>query len=190
MSSFEFPDFDAPLDTDARIAAAPENGTVRGMFFQQILEELGDNRPEWVSGSHIAFGSYPMRDFMRLLVEGAERLYPSVSVREGLRRLGHLNFPKFSNTMVGSAIFAVAGRDYGKVVSLAGKAYGVSMSPGRVSTVRIGPNHARVQMVDVWTFPECYQIGVFEGAMKACGVTGRIQIAQHSESSADYDLQW
>lgn len=190
VPDFEFPDWSAPLDVAARVAAAPDDGTVRGMFFQQIADALGDRLPDGVSDRYTAFGNYPLRGYMELLAEAARVLHPQQTVREGLRRLGQQVYPMFASTMVGSAIFAVAGHDFGKVASLASKAYGVSISPGRLSTIQVAPAHLRVQMIDIWSFPASFQYGVFEGAMEQCGVTGRIRVAQHSPSAADFDIQW
>lgn len=117
-------------------------------------------------------------------------LHPELPIRDAMRQLGRHVYPNFVATMVGKAIFSVAGRDFGRVAALAGRAYAVSVSPGEVRSEPCGPNHVRVILRDLWPFPDAYQIGVWEGAMQVCGVKGEIRVRALSPCDVDYDIRW
>ena len=72
LSRFESPRWDAPFDVEGEIAAAPPEGTVRGMFFDFLIDRVRGLTGQRIDEtSRIAFGKYPMREYLRLLVRTA-----------------------------------------------------------------------------------------------------------------------
>jgi uncharacterized protein (TIGR02265 family) len=182
-STFVKPDFDKPLDLAATIAEVPESATVRGMFFQMLNDrarrEQGQPLRENVPP---AFSRGSMRDYMELLVAAATTLYPNVPVREGLRRVGHTLYDDFFSTMVGKAIFSVAGRNFLRLTDLAPRAYEVSYEPCALRTEILGPNNVRVAMRPVHVFPDSFQVGAWEGAARFCSIEPMIRITPYATS--------
>ena len=161
------------------------------MFFSDIRGVLANaGVPAIDFRSYVPFASYPIRDYMRLIAESAAALHPELPLRDAMRRLGLHVYPTFASTMVGRAIFSVAGRDFAKVANLARRAYDVSVAPGEVSTELLAPKHVRVTLNDLWPFPDAYQLGVWEGAMRVCDADGEILVRVRSESEVDYDIRW
>ncbi len=175
-------------DLQDRIARTPADWRVKGMYFTPILQMLKDHgltvaeeRP------YVSFRDYPLRDFMRLKLEAAQALHPRVDPKNGLRLLGQVAFPTLMSSTVGRVIFAVAGRSWSTALQLVQQAYNVSVS-GRVDLVDCSEQSARVRMRDVWNFPDCYHVGVFEGAMRAYKIEGQVVVQLH-DRPCDVDLQ-
>jgi uncharacterized protein (TIGR02265 family) len=191
LSRFEAPRWEAPYDVEAEILEAPPDATVRGMFFDFIV-----SRVEMVTGqrfdttSRIAFGKYPMREYMRLLSRAAEIIHPSVSKREGLRRLGQLVFDDFYETMIGRAIFSVAGRSMERICALAPKAYDVSYGPTQVLTFMRGPKHAQVIHSPMYVFAETFHVGAWEGAARFSGTEAVVRVQKTRPGHFEYDVRW
>lgn len=180
-----------PIDVASRIDAAPADATVRGMFLEELVEGAhAAGATDFRRRAYTSFGRYPMREYMQLIVEASTAASPSAPLREAMRALGRRTYPRFAATMIGSAIFSIAGRDFEKVAGLAGRAYGVSVSPGEVKATTLKPGHTRVQLRQIWPFPDAFQIGVWEGALMACHTEGEIRVKVLSESDVDFDIRW
>jgi uncharacterized protein (TIGR02265 family) len=185
---FALPDWQAPLDAAALIALAPEDGKVKGLYFQDLVDRAGalaDARPRYVP-----FIDYPLREYMALCVSAAEAAHPREPLRNGLRLLGRGAYPKLVSTLIGKTIFGVAGRDFGTVLELASRGYSVSMSPGAVSLTERESHRARVELRQIWNFADAYQVGVFEGALIALGSSGEVKIRQLSPCDVDFEVTW
>lgn len=188
---FAAPQWDAPFDTAREIADVPTDATVRGMFFDFVIDRVREvTRTRLDTTTRLAFGRYPMREYLALLVEGAELLHPGVSTREALRRVGESVFEEFCGTMFGRAIFSVAGRNMERIVALAPKAYDVSYSPTIVQTHMTGQTSARVSMTPMFVFPDTFHVGAWEGAGRFCGITTVVRIQKSRPGFAEYDIRW
>lgn len=191
---FDLPDWQAPLDTAAQLAGAPEHGTTKGLFFQDIVNTCTAARVALsVPGArarYVPFIDYPLREYIELLVSAAELLHPREPLRNGLRRLGRLAYPTLVGTLIGRAIFGVAGRDFGVVLSLASRAYSVSIKPGDATLVERGDGRAVVALRNIWSFPDAYQVGVFEGALIALGLRGEVKTRVLSPCNVDFEVTW
>ena len=167
-------DWSQPVDFRARIAAVPADAQVRGMFMQVLLDALSpDVRNKLGPRRYVAFKNYPMREYVELLAFAAEQARGQKPA-EHVRRLGRLIYPRYVKTVSGSAIFALAGRDYGCVIEAAPVAYRIALEPASIVIRHVEPGHARVELRHVYNLPELHHVGIWEGAMTVCGVTGAI----------------
>jgi uncharacterized protein (TIGR02265 family) len=99
-------------------------------------------------------------------------------------------YPNYAKTMTGTAVFAVAGRDYRRIVELCPRAYQIGMTPGSVKLRSISDGHAIAELRDIWNVPDFHGVGVWEGAMDVCGVKGTIDVHCHNHGSVDFELRW
>lgn len=188
---FSLPDWQAPLDVAAQIAATPERGVVKGLFFQDIVDAAGTLGPlPEARPRYLPFIDYPTREYMALLVACATRVHPKEPARNGLRRLGRLAYPTLAATLLGRAIFGMAGRDFGTILSLASRAYAASMKPGEASLMDRAAQRGVISLREVWTFPDAYQVGVFEGALIAVGLSGEVKVRVLSPCDVDFEVTW
>lgn len=191
MTDFAPPDLDSPLDVDARVAAVPEKAKVRGMFFQDVhaaLKKAG--LPVMGRESYVAFKFYPIRDYLRVTADGAQRLYPDLPLRRGLYLLGHDTYPRFAETMLGKAVFATVMGNLGDVLDATKRAYPMVLNPGRAEVLESGEGMRVMGLRDVWSFADCLHFGVFAGGMKALRVEGDIAVRVHSVTDVDIRLRW
>lgn len=187
---FAEPDWSQPIDFSARVAAVPASAMVRGMFMQFLLTAAPRDVAERYAGRrYVAFKSYPMREYVEILAHACEAT-SNVTPGECLRRLGWTVYPNYANTITGTAIFAVAGKNFARVVELAGAAYRVTLPPASVHVVSMEKRHAVVQLREVWNLPEFHHVGIWEGAMRVCDTEGVIKIDGVAPGQVDFDVQW
>lgn len=192
-SSGDAPRFGAELEAlHALIARVPKHATVKGMFIKGFLESLdreGIARP--TQDRFIAFRDYPLTLFMSLLLGKTQDLWPDRSPRESLKEFGRFAFPTFAESMVGRVIFAVAGNDWKHALTLTDKAYSHSLKPATTKLVEVTEKSATLEFRDVWNFCDCYQIGVFEGAMAHYKVNGSVTLRAYPRPcDVDLLLRW
>jgi uncharacterized protein (TIGR02265 family) len=127
---------------------------------------------------------------MELLVESARLAYPRVPVREGMRRLGQLTYPRAASSTVGKIVFSAVGRNIGAAVRLLPRFYAAFGRKGSVTVSDVTDGGAFVQLRGFWDFPEAYQVGVFEGGITAFGRTGTVRVESLSFCDADFEITW
>jgi uncharacterized protein (TIGR02265 family) len=188
---FKEPDWKGAIDFAARISAIPEHAKARGMFFQLLIQAMGDRAPEETSGRrYLAFKNYPMREYVELMMLGCAKRPKHEAAGEYVRRLGRLVYPSYAETLTGTAIFAAAGRNFRRALELCPAAYRVVMDPGAVTVRSISEGHAVIELREIWNLPEFHQVGVFEGAMDVCAATGTIEVDVIDFGSADFEIRW
>jgi uncharacterized protein (TIGR02265 family) len=170
----------------ARISVVPSHGQVRGMFVRQARAWL----PATASARYLPFANYSMREYMETLLKAAARRYPRESPGSALVHLGLDVYPTFASSLVGGTIFGIANNVFQKIVELSPKAYPLTLTPGAVTVLRSEAASARVELRDVWVFPEFFHAGVWLGAMQTCRMQGTIKVTRRSPCDVDFDLQW
>lgn len=182
------PERDAWEEHRERIALAPESGTVRGLFFRDILRlapQLQATRARY-----LPFSSYPMREYMALLLDGARAAFPGQPPAAALRRMGHGVYEAFAASLAGSALFGIIQHEYIRVLELTPKAYPLTMTPGNVEVHFESDTHAVARLREVWPFPESFHLGIWEGAYRVLSVSGEVQVVPLTRSSVDLHLRW
>lgn len=191
MDHFRAPRFDTPLDLDAHLAAIPEGTTIKGMFASDVVKLVRDRTGKSPGREKfVAFKDYDFKEWVRLLVTGAEMIHPDVPIHEAIRRVGHLAYPTFFSSLAGRVLLSVVGKDPLKLIPLVPKIYAMTASRGRAKVAEIEPGRALIELRDVWDFPESYNVGNFEGAMRAFEVEGKIELQTFSACDADILLTW
>lgn len=187
---FAEPDWDAPIDFDARLAAIPPSAQVRGMFLRFLIQGMDAEAATKVRGRrYLPFKNYSMRDYVELL---ALSCVPNALVAPGerVRRLGRNLYPTYAGTITGTAIFAAAGHNFRRVLEMAPAAYRVSAETALVTIRSISDQHALVEVRNLWNLPDLHQVGVLEGAMLVCNAVGAIRIRTLSFSDVDFEITW
>jgi uncharacterized protein (TIGR02265 family) len=189
--SYERIDFSAPLDVAAYARALPAGALARGMFFSSVIattERLSGKRPN--VPDYVHFKEYPILDFFTLVAKCAPLAFHGTPMREALRRFGQDVFPMLSQTMIGKTIFGVAMRDWPRTLDLASRGYPVSIRPGSARLLELHPRSAIISLRDVWSYPDCYQVGIFEGAMRMFKLQGTIKVRRFSLCDVDLAIEW
>lgn len=187
---FVAPDFTAPLDTAAMIAACPNEAQTKGMFFNGVIDLVRTKSKELAQRRYTGFRDYPVREFMQVCVDAGRALAPDASPREQLRRIGQLGYPTLAESVVGRVLFAAAGRSPQKIYKLAAQGYSVSIKPTKVEVVGVREASAHIRLERVYNFLDCYHVGVFEGVLVVCNKRGTVHIKRDGTTDGEFLCTW
>jgi uncharacterized protein (TIGR02265 family) len=183
------PYIDALDDWDqlnARIRQTPESAMIRGLFPGELLKSVpGLQAPR---RRYVPFSHYPMREYLELILRGAQLLNPGMTAGNAVLLLGLEVYELFATSLAGAAIFGIAQRNFRRMTELAPKAYEVTLKPGRVDVVQVNEQDALVQLRGVWAFPDIFHAGIWLGAMRTCECEGTIVITRHSLCDVDFEV--
>src|SRR3954463_3688811 len=151
---YRAPDWDAPLDVESYLRATPRTATSKGMFTAAVIE--GARRKGIaLAGArerYLPFADYPLTEHMQILVEGAQALFPEVTLREGLRRLGRGAYDIFVQSTVGKVIFSRGSDGVAEVLGALVKAYEVTEPSVRFEVIEASKEQAVVRWSGVYSF--------------------------------------
>lgn len=189
---FDDPPWDAPLDVDAVIRGLPAGATMKGMFtgaVADIARRTGATI-ESARERYVPFSDYPLDEHCRVMVEAARAIYPDVSVRQGLRRIGRGAPSVMLDSTIGRVtVGAVQGTQ--AVVREICKAYPLLTEPSDVRIIDAGEGWLVVRMKHVAFFVDCHHVGLFEGTLKYARVEDRrVRIRPGEDGATDLLLTW
>lgn len=185
------PPWTAPLDVRSVFDAIPADATISGMFIAPLAMEakrVGVHLPS-ARDRYLPYRFYPLVEHAKVLVETCERMYPGLSIRQALRKLGRGAPKALVASTLGKVVLASA-EGVHEVVDAMAKAYPLNARPSRVEVLERTVGRAVVRLEQVHYFIDSHHVGAFEGALRYAGVKGRVLIALHGEASADLLLEW
>jgi uncharacterized protein (TIGR02265 family) len=198
LPNFTKPDFSRPVDVEGHLAALSEDACARGFYFIELLKrlearvpgfdpfaELGLQRAEYRS-----FKEYSYRDYLQINVLAAQKMFPQHPVGEGLRRLGHGAYDVFVATQIGRVLIGAVGKNFARIAKLGCRAYSTSLNFGKVEWTELGEKEGYYTFTDFPALIDTYQLGVVEGAMKAVGTTGEVQVAMEDVTHGYLHVRW
>jgi uncharacterized protein (TIGR02265 family) len=190
-AGFLAPDDSRPLDVEEVVRETPADAAVRGMFFNTYLAEA-KRRGVSLSdpGSYVGFKFYPLHQWQRFIVDVAARLHPGLPLRGALRQVGLSAYPTFADSIVGRVVFGVLGKDLGRILRVASKGFEHSLNSAHVELVSGDERSVRLHLAGVYGFIDSYNVGVFEGAFKACDREGSVFYRSIAPGEAEIICQW
>lgn len=190
-AGFRSPDMSGPLNVPARLKACPLAAETRGMFFLDALAAM-KNAGGDISGfpRFQSFRMYPQRSFLEIAPVAAAAAFPDLPPKEGLRRLGQRAYPTFGESIAGRVMFGVLGHDLAAVLRLVPRGYAAVVSHASAELIDEAPRAITVRLNNVHTFLDCYQVGVFEGAIVACREVGEVFARFDSQTTGDFHIMW
>ena len=196
MAPFIAPDWEAPLDVDAFIRATPASAVVKGMYPASIVAE---SKRRGLTLAHagekyVSFHDYPMRDHLSLLVEAARAFSPELSLRQSLRKIGRGAVGVFLNSTLGRAVLGglTQPETTGRALIGISRAYTTALGKPtpQVDVKDTGETSCIVRLTDFWLFLDSHQIGILEGAGRACGVRLDVQVALEGLAKGELSCSW
>ncbi|MBI5497046.1 MAG: DUF2378 family protein [Deltaproteobacteria bacterium] len=189
---FPSPDWQAPLDLDAQVAAVPPSHTVRGMSINGVLDAMAAmGRPLRDQPRRVAFKDHPQAEMVAVLVQAARAL-PDLPPREALRRVGQAHLEKLQENMVMRVMFAGLGQSLGvqAAAALLPRAYRAASSHEQVEVLANEPRRLMLRYRDCYSFADCFQVGVLEGGLRNFKVTPRLGVRVVSRAETELELAW
>jgi uncharacterized protein (TIGR02265 family) len=191
LDDFSEPNWNAPLDPEPEINAIPESATVAGMYLNPVAKaatQIGRRLPS-ARDNYPAFKFFPMREHVRLLVEACSVVYPDLTLRRGLRKLGRgapgaLLQSTLGRVTVGSAMGVV------NVLTAMCKTYPVNLPSCRVEVVESSDGHLIASFRNIYYFLDSHHVGVLEGGLRHAGKKGQVLVKMIGPHSADMLCRW
>lgn len=192
LQHFVAPALDQPLAVEDCIERVPRYATIKGMFLTNLMEIWqGAAKPLLQPPTrYVALRDYPLVDQVRLIPQIAAELYPAVPLRQAILQLGRFVCPTFAKSLAGKALLSAVGSDVSKLVHAGSIAYSISSNVGRTEVVELGPRSARISMRDMFSYVDCYQVGILEGAWMMLGHRPTIRVQLQSSLSAEMQVSW
>lgn len=187
---FVRPDLSRPIDLAAQKKLVQPGGTVKGMQLSAIVEECRRRGRPLESRRYVAFRDYPGEELLELLVRAAERVYPDVPPREGLRRLGRVAYPTLRESLVGRVVFGAVGRDIHAVWRLVSKGYELSNNSGTATLLELTETEAVLRLEGMYSFVDAWHVGIVEGAVEIYGFVPEVLVHLTTPTSADFWVRW
>ena len=191
LDDFVEPDWNALLDPEPTIRAIPESATVAGMYLSPVAKAataLGKKLPS-ARENYPVFKFFPMREHVRLLVEACSVVYPELTLRRGLRKLGRgapgaLLQSTLGRVTVGSASGVV------DVLTAMSNTYPVNLPSCQVRVAESSAHHLVVSFRNIYYFLDSHHVGVLEGAMRHAGKKPHVLIKMLGPYDADMLCRW
>lgn len=188
---FSTPDHLAEDEFERRLLGAPATGTVKGMYFEAVVQRAYQRSDARIGRpSYGSFSSYPLPEWLTVLEACAKAAYPNQPLPEALRLMGHGTFPTFQASTIGSVLLSVASDDVRSSLRLVNQMYGLSWTPGSATLARDNKQQAIIELRSVWDWPAAYHVGVFEGLLDAHDIRGELRAHVRSLTDVDLELRW
>jgi uncharacterized protein (TIGR02265 family) len=177
-----------------RLARVPPDGLVKGWLIQSIVENAKRSGVELTTErKYLTFRDYPIREYLELLGQAAVRVQPDRPPLETLRELGRGVYGTFSKSLFGKVILAGLGEGRGGAragLRWISRIYKMTSNHATVDFAESSEETSVVTLSNVWSFPDAYHVGIFEGAARAFGGSVRVRVSSTSLSSATLTFTW
>ncbi|MCR9159221.1 MAG: DUF2378 family protein [Nannocystaceae bacterium] len=188
--AFESFDARAPFSGRYYVAQCHNDDYTRAMFYDLIRRAYERKDVPAPDFPRIPFAKAERRAYNAALLQACEALSPDAPLGLALFELGRDLYPHFASTMVGKAIFSVAGRDFPAVARLAPRAYSVCNRYGTIDVVTAEPGLALVRFEDVWD-PLPFTCGIWQGGLDVCGLEAKtFELDVRTAVSYDLRITW
>jgi uncharacterized protein (TIGR02265 family) len=184
------------VDVEALIATIPEHYSIRGLFFKQLVADLGDEfaalTPKLCapppSGSYLALTSYPIRDHLRVIDAAACHLYPDYPNREAHRRRARTELGNFARSKLGKAILSVI-RDPATLLVRYPEIFDAFTKGPKGRGSREGTDAVKIELTDYFGSVD-YQVGLVEGFVMNFGFTPRTEVFRQPPNKLIFLVAW
>lgn len=176
-----------------RLAGAPPDACIKGWLFRSLVDAAKRHDVDLRASRRLGFKDYPLSEYLELLGEAAYRVRPDESPKETLRLLGRGAHPAFAQSLFGKVILSGLGTGHqGARTGLGWVAHVYKLTSNHaVATITHRPNNVSlIELENVWTFPDSYHAGIFEGAAEAFGGRVVVNVQVKSLCSATLTLRW
>ncbi len=179
-----------------RLTDATSEDTLKGMFFERILD-LGktagigaDAIPSRLLRSYRTFGDYPVADYYAIIHEVAVRMHPRVQNVEAMRRVSVRDFERLGQSTVGRVMLSFAG-DVRATLLQAERLYGaIIKGRAKVRGENVDGGGIRLTYRDFPGLAEFYPIGTIEGLCRHYHADYEITVDVISPRDADYTIRF
>jgi uncharacterized protein (TIGR02265 family) len=164
---------------------------VRGVILQGIVDEAdraGKSLPN--SKKYIPFKEYPSSEGHQLFFVFAQKMYPGLPIREGLRRAGRTIYPALLGSMIGKVLFGAIGGKIETLMRFVPKGYSVSTNEAKANLKEISEARALFYIESFPNFDLSYHIGILEGIANFCQKRCECLVRRASPKQSEIVCTW
>jgi uncharacterized protein (TIGR02265 family) len=190
-ADFHAPPWDAPLDVAAEIERIPPAATIKGLFLIPLVAEMRKKAADAKSprDRYLPFSDYPLREHAHLLADAAHLLYPDLTTRRGLRKLGRAAQRAFAETTLGKVVWSTV-YSVDTALDAAAKTYAIVTPSVRITVMERATGRALVRLEGPSCFFDSNQVGTFEGVLRTCDVRPVVAIRTPARDVGELLLTW
>ncbi len=182
------------LSLKERIAGTPPDGLVKGWLVHSIVENAKRHGVELVAPRrYFGFKDYPVAEYLALLAQAAVRVDPLRPPADTLRKLGRAVYPSFAGSIMGKVILAAlpTGHDGARTgLTWITRVYKMTSNHAVARFTEHSEHTSVIHLENVWSFPDTYHVGIFEGAAQGFGGDVIVRVERKSLSAADLTFTW
>lgn len=188
-STFAAPDWDEPLHGERLLAAVPDDARSMGWLLAAVVTQTSARGLELERAERfIPVKDYPTRQLVELLLRASRELAPEQPARLNLWELGRACYDSIASSLLGQILLEALQRDRDEPdvlqanLRLLGRVYAwASLGRSTLQVVELGKSWAQLRLDDVWSFPDCFHVGLLSRLGEPLELELRVSIAQHSE---------
>ena len=183
--------WDEPLDALDALHRIRPRATIAGVFtgpMARVAAQYGIRLPRPWSAYRLQ-GQYPLREHVTLLIDVTRTLFPDVSLRRGLYKMGKAAVEPYLESMLGKVTVG-ATEDPELVLRATGQSYGINLPGSSVTVEAFQRGECRVSLQHVPYFLDSHHVGLFEQMLRRCGLRTETDIAMLGDDSAMYRIRW
>ena len=196
LEGFQLLNYSENIDFDTHIAKVPRDGTVKGMFFSDLINAIracdppkADELP-FAKRRHLPFNDYPMREYFRLVEHAVAVIHPNLPSAEGVRQVAWGAFPRFVDSAIGRVVVGIFLDDMDRLVGAMAKAFQYTSNLGTVNTEKLGDKHWHYHIRDTPGAIRQFMVGAAEGIFRHRELEYRVMIREIGPASYDLSIQW
>jgi uncharacterized protein (TIGR02265 family) len=141
----------------------------------------------------LGFKDYPVRQYLEVLAQAAVRVHPQRPARETLRTLGRGVYGSFSQSLFGKVVLGGlgSGRDGARTgLRWVTHVYKLTSNHAQATFTESSDRVTSIHLSSVWSFPDAYHVGIFEGVAQAFGGEVAVDVATQGLSEATLTFTW
>ena len=191
MRPFVAPDWNAPLDLPAYLAGVPAKATIKGVFPGAMVEAArrkGVTLPNARAKYH-PFTDVPVTEYLPLLVAAAEWMFPGMSRREALRKVGRASFNAVEKSML-LRILLTGMLDLRSNLGILGKGLALAATPTRFEVVEIRERRAVVRFTAAYIFLDSHYLGIVEKVAGSSKLRVEARVSLETPYDGDIEITW
>lgn len=183
------------LDVEALARGIPRTYVVKGMFFARLLSDVGSDFEKLVPrfdgpprlGRYVPFSDYPQSDYLRLSAAAAQKVYPSLPLREAMRKMGRRDYSVFAESTMGKVMLTVVGDPKSALLKV--PFIYAKMAPGdwTITGEALDATTVRIEFAPVYGTWE-YMLGQMEGVVLNYGATPSITVSELPNRKLRFDV--
>jgi uncharacterized protein (TIGR02265 family) len=189
--AFVDPDWGAPLDVAAYVAGIPPTAVVKGVFPAAVAEAARRKGKQLTNARerYHPFSDVPLKEYIPMLVDCSEALFPDLPLRTGLRKLGRASLDAIARSTFGRILLT---NILDVQTSLAAVSKGASIAtPGsRIEVTDVAERRAVITLSRVYTFIDSHHIGILEKILGAASVQVHARVRLRGPYDGDIELTW